>query len=85
MAKNLLGTDRPIAETDLIDVFKETANVIAGNLITRLAFDSSIALDVPVAERLQTCSELRPAPGAQEVMLDFEGQFLKAAVVTSDR
>jgi hypothetical protein len=85
MAKNLLGADQPFAETDLIDVFKETANVIAGNLMTRLGLDSSVALDVPVAERLQPCSELRPVPGAREVMFDFEGQLLKVAVVTSDR
>lgn len=70
MAKNLLGTDQPIAEADLIDVFKEAASVIAGNLIARLALDSSINLDVPVAERLDDSSELRTAQGAREVVFN---------------
>lgn len=85
MAKNLLGADQPITEADLIDVFKESANVTAGNLVTSLALDASLALDVPVAERVQPCSEFRPAPGAQEVMFDFEGQLLKVAVETSNK
>ncbi|MBW1741186.1 MAG: chemotaxis protein CheX [Deltaproteobacteria bacterium] len=84
MAKNLLGIDQPIAETDLIDVFKEAANVIAGNLVTSLALDSSVALDVPAAERLQDCSELRKAPGAQEVVFKIDDEFLKIAVMTSN-
>lgn len=84
MAKNLLGTDQPIAKADLIDVFKEAASVIAGNLIARLALDSSITLDVPVAERLQACSERRTAQGAREVVFNVGEQFLKVAVVTSN-
>lgn len=84
MAKNFLGADEPIAEDGLIDVFKEAANVIAGNLITRLALDSSIALDVPVADRLQPCSELPTAPGAQEAIFNIDDEFLKVAVVTSN-
>ena len=60
------------AEGGLIDVFREAANVIAGNLITRLALDSSIALDVPVADRLRPCSELLTAPGTQEAIFSFQ-------------
>jgi hypothetical protein len=81
MANNLLGADQPISEADLIDVFKEAANVIAGNLVTALALDSDILLDVPVAEKLRTCSELRTAIGPGEVMFDCEGQFMKAGMV----
>ena len=82
MAKNFLGTDQLIAETDLIDVFKEAANVIAGEVITRLSFDSSVAPDVPVAERLQPCSELPTAPGAQEAIFNVDDEFLKVAVTS---
>lgn len=81
MAKNFLGVEEPIAEGGLIDVFKEAANVIAGNLITRLALNSSIALDVPMAERLQPCSELPTDPGAQEAIFNIDDEFLKVVVV----
>ena len=84
MAKNLLGTEQPIAETDLIDVFKEAANVIAGDLVLKLSFDSSVAPDIPVAERLQPCSELRPDPGAREAIFSIDDELLKVAVVTSN-
>ncbi len=85
MAKNFLGVHEPIAEGDLIDIFKEAANVIAGNIITRLAIDSSIALDVPVAERMQASSEPPTAPRAQEAIFNIDDEFLKVAVVTSNQ
>ena len=84
MAGNLLGADQPIAEADLIDVSKETANVIAGNLVTSLALDASVGLDVPVAERLQNYSALLTVTGTQEVVFNFEDRLLKVAVVTSN-
>ncbi|NVM22078.1 MAG: chemotaxis protein CheX, partial [Desulfobacterales bacterium] len=49
MAKNILGPDQTIGEDELLDVFKETANVIAGNLVSRLGVDSDAALGIPVA------------------------------------
>ncbi|NVM22664.1 MAG: hypothetical protein HWN68_12905 [Desulfobacterales bacterium] len=81
MGKNLLGTDWPIAESYLIDVFKEAAGVIAGNLVTALALDSSIAIDVPVAERLDDCSQLRRHSGDREVVFNIGDEFFKIAVV----
>lgn len=85
MAKNFLGTDKAIGETDLIDVFQEAANVIAGNFITRIGLNSSIAFNIPVAERSQDCSELRTDPGAQGVVFDFGDQFLKVTVMIANK
>ncbi|MBW1795780.1 MAG: chemotaxis protein CheX [Deltaproteobacteria bacterium] len=82
MAKNFLGTAQAIADTDLLDVFKEAANVIAGNLITRLALDAGIGHDVPVAERLDDCSELRATQGARQVIFNVDDEFFKVAVVS---
>jgi hypothetical protein len=84
MAKNLLGAEQPTAETDLIDIFKETANVIAGNLITGLALDSSIAFDVPVAEKLKPCLEPHTDSDAHEVIFNIDEGFFKVAVVSSN-
>lgn len=83
MAKTLLGTDQP-AETELIDLFKETANVVAGNLITRLSLDSSVALDVPEAERVQPCAE-KPCTDADahEVVFNIDDRLFKVTVVSS--
>lgn len=77
MARNFLGSDQQIGESDLIDVFKEAANVIAGNLVTTLAIDGTVGLEVPVAERLQACSELRTAPGT---IFNIDDEFFKVAV-----
>jgi len=77
MARNLLGTDHAPKERDLIDIFKEAANVIAGNLIVSLTFDGSIRLDIPVAERMQNCSELETSPGT---VFNIDGQFFKLAL-----
>ena len=78
MAKSLFGTDQPIEEADLVDTFGEAANVIGGNLVTTLEVDTSVGLDVPNAERLQTCSELATAPGA---VFDIDGAFFKVTVM----
>ncbi len=80
MAGNFLGSAEGLGESDLIDIFKEAANVIAGNLMTSLALDSSLGLDVPVAERMQACSELQTAPG---VVFNIDNEFLKVTVVDS--
>jgi len=72
---------KPIIGTDLIDVFKEAANVIAGNIVTRLALDGSITLDVAVAERLQYCSEPRTSP---RVLFNVDDGFCSVAVVSSN-
>ena len=84
MAKNLLGTDQPLIEAELVDVFKESANVVAGGLVTSLALDTNVRVDIPVAERLENCPELPGPPGTQEVVFNFEGELLKVAVVTSN-
>lgn len=78
MAKNLFGTDQSVEEADLVDTFREAANVIGGNLVTTLELDTSVGLDVPNAERLQTCSELATAPGA---FFDIDGAFFKVTVM----
>ena len=80
MAGSFLGTDQVIEETDLVDVFKEAANVIAGNIITTLSLDGSIGLDVPVAERLRDCSESQEAQG---IVYNIDDAFFKVAVVTA--
>jgi hypothetical protein len=85
MAENLLGPEQTTAEGDLIDVFKEAANVIAGNLLTRLALAGSVALGIPEAERSQTWSELCTAPGVRELIFNVDNEFFKAAVVIADR
>ena len=81
MANNLLGTDQPIGEVDLVDVFKEAANVVAGNLLTTLALDDGVGYNVPVAERLDTCSELSTVAGT---IFNVDDEFFKVAVVSSN-
>lgn len=78
MARNLLGTDQAPEESDLIDIFREVANMIAGNLILSLTPDSRVRLDIPVAERMQVCSELRALPGT---VFNIDDEFFKLAVV----
>ncbi len=81
MATNLLGKDKPIKETDLVDIFKESANVIAGNVVTNLSLDGSVGLNVPVAERLGDCSELQSAQG---IVFNIDDAFFKVSIVTSE-
>lgn len=78
MAKSLFGTDQPVEEADLVDTFREAANIIGGNLVTALELDNSVGLDVPDAERLQTCSELAIAQGA---VFDIDSAFFKVTVM----
>ena len=80
MAKNLLETDRASNESDLIDIFREAANVIAGNLVTTLDLDASVAIDVPVVERLEICSEPETTPG---VVFNIDDEFFKMDVKNS--
>ena len=81
MAKNFLGTEKLVDETDLIDAFKEAANIISGNLVTRLAFNSNVVPDIPVAERSQDCSELASPAGKNEVIFNIDDEYLKAGFV----
>jgi hypothetical protein len=60
MAKNILGVDHDPQESDLVDVFKEAANMIAGNLVTELAFDPSVSLEVPAVQRTQVPQKAVP-------------------------
>jgi hypothetical protein len=78
MARNLLGTDQVPKESDLVDIFKEAANVIAGNLIVTLTLDGSVRLEIPVAEKMQTCSELETSPGTT---FNIDNEFFKLAFV----
>ena len=78
MAKNLLGTDQASKASDLVDVFKEAANVIAGNLVTTTGVDRSVGLEIPVAERLQVCSEPEEPQGA---IFNIDGEFFRLAVM----
>ncbi|MCK4389077.1 MAG: chemotaxis protein CheX [Desulfobacterales bacterium] len=80
MAKNLLGTDRPVAEAELMDVFKESANIISGNLVTALDTEWSIELDVPVAERWHASSQLDEARGCEGCVFQIEDELLKVLV-----
>ena len=79
MAGSFLGTDQEIEESDLVDVFKEAANVIAGNIVTNMSLDGSIGLDVPVSERLRDCSEPQNAQG---IVYNIDDTFFMVAVVT---
>ena len=79
MAGSFLGTDQVIKDSDLVDVFKEAANVIAGNIVTNLSLEGSIGLDVPVAERLRDCSESRKVQG---IVFNINNSFFMVAVVT---
>lgn len=81
MARNLLGETDSGVQIDLIDVFREATNVIAGNLVTKLVLGSSVGLDVPVAERSNDCSGTCGPEGGVEVLFDFDGRLLKAAAV----
>ena len=78
MTNNLLGADEALNQNNLVDMFTETANVIAGNLMTALALDTSVSLDIPITERLKICSEARRAAGA---MFSVDGHHFKLAVV----
>jgi hypothetical protein len=77
MARNLLGTDQAPEEGDLIDIFREAANVIAGNLIVTLTLERGVRLDIPVAEKMQTCSELETLPGTT---FNVDNEFFKLAL-----
>ena len=81
MAGSFLGTDQEIEESDLVDVFKEAANVIAGNIVTNMFLEGSIGLDVPVAERLRDCSEPQNAQG---IVYNIDDKFFIVAVVTAE-
>jgi len=80
MAKNLLGTNQATKESDLVDVFKEAANVMAGNLVTALALGGSVGLDIPAAEKLKICPEVETAPGTA---FNIDGEYFKLAVMNS--
>ncbi|NVM56876.1 MAG: chemotaxis protein CheX [Desulfobacterales bacterium] len=84
MAENLLGPDRTIGEADLIDVFKEAANVLAGNLVSRLALGRDVAIGIPVAERWHPRSQTDTAPGSRGIMFHIDDEVLKVVFTASD-
>ncbi|MBW2108264.1 MAG: chemotaxis protein CheX [Deltaproteobacteria bacterium] len=78
MAAGLLGTDRPIQPDELVDVFKEAANMIAGGLVTALNLDNRIQLDVPRVKRLPSCLIPKTV-----TVFDIDGQWLNAGITES--
>ncbi|MBW2108105.1 MAG: chemotaxis protein CheX [Deltaproteobacteria bacterium] len=78
MAAALLGEGQGVTEKDLKDIFKEAANLIGGNLVTSLAFDKDLVLDVPEVEVLDSPADSDTEPGT---VFDVDGEFLKVAVL----
>ena len=77
MAAAFLGTDQPVDDNDLVDVFKEATNLIGGNLVNTLNLDKGVGLDVPEVEIVETSGDLVSEPGT---FFDVDGEFLKATV-----
>ncbi|MFH1076862.1 MAG: chemotaxis protein CheX [Pseudomonadota bacterium] len=74
MAYNFMGQDQPPNDAEVIDVFKEAANVVAGNLLTRIPGCKG-SLGIP---RVGKAKSVRPArlDGSEGAMVfNVDGEF----------
>jgi hypothetical protein len=79
MATALLGSERAIEEDECVDIFREAANLIGGNLVNAMDLDKSVGLGVPEVQLVDTVEELDTEPGTA---FDIDGEFFKAAVLS---
>lgn len=81
MAENFIGVQGTIGEAELLDVFRETANVVAGNLVHAFGMGSEADLQVPSVVKLKRC----PEAGAAGITFDVDGEFFKVCVTQTNR
>ncbi len=69
MAKNFLGQEGPVDESDVADVFREAANVIAGNFLLKLGGEDRVSIGVPEVEKCRRFHR-------EETVRKFDGDLL---------
>jgi len=69
MAKNFLGQEGPIDESEIADVFREAVNVIAGNFLLKLGDEDRMAIGVPEVEKCRRFHR-------EETVREFDGGLL---------
>lgn len=81
MAESFLGLSHGLEDEDLVDIFKEACNVVAGNIVTRMELDTSMGLGTPVAKRLFDRTLVQRSEGS---VLNIDGEYLKIVVNTEE-
>jgi len=80
MAKNFLGEDRAFSNAELIDIFKEAANVIIGNFISASDSAPDIRFQVPVISEKQIMQYDKDISNAVDLVYIIENEFFRIAL-----
>jgi len=77
MAMNFLGEKRNFEHLELIDVFREAANVIVGNYITSANKPPEVSFEIPVVDTTLIISINKGDPYQIDRYYDIENQFFR--------
>jgi len=81
MAMNFLGEKRSFERIELMDIFKESANVIAGNYITATNKPPKVNFKIPVVETITISSWDKDSTYDIDCVYNIENYFFRIALV----
>jgi chemotaxis protein CheY-P-specific phosphatase CheC len=81
MAMNFLGEKRNFGHIELLDIFKEAANVIAGNYLTASNKPPEVSFDIPVVNKTSIVSWDKDHSCQIDLIYDIEKYFFRIALV----
>jgi len=80
MAMNFLGEKRPFEYTELIDIFREAANVIVGNFISASHMPVDVRFDIPEVTPLAIAAYEADHSYEVDQMYVIENNFFRIAL-----
>jgi len=80
MAMNFLGEKRSFEHIELIDVFREAANVMTGNYITAINKPPEVSFEIPVVETTTINSWNKNSSYQIDRIYDIENYFFRIAL-----
>jgi chemotaxis protein CheY-P-specific phosphatase CheC len=80
MAKNFLGEKRSFDHIELVDIFREATNVIAGNYITSTNKPPEVSFEIPVVQTTTINSWDKDRSYQIDMIYDIESNFFRIAL-----
>lgn len=80
MAANMFGSENIPSYEDVVDVIREAANIIAGNVINEWGASESLTPDIPAVEKITGLAKLQSGPA---LCLNFDGELFLANIYGS--
>jgi chemotaxis protein CheY-P-specific phosphatase CheC len=81
MAMNFLGENRSFERIELIDIFREAANVIAGNYITATNKPPKVSFKIPVVDTIIVTSWDNDSSFEIDCVYNIENYFFRIILV----